>query len=65
MTQHGYAHFADALVFVHGPQALAEATRHAQLCMRSGDQEMAAHWLSTIEYVRTLNKIAREPRLAA
>jgi hypothetical protein len=65
MTQHGYAHFADALVFVHGPHALAEATRHAQLCMRSGDQEMAAHWLSTIEYVRALRQLEGKPRLAA
>ena len=32
MTQSGYAHFADALLFVHGPYALKEAARHAELC---------------------------------
>ena len=37
MTEAGYAHFADALIFVHGNRALAEAARHAELCERSGD----------------------------
>lgn len=52
MTNHGYAHFAEALVFAHGPHALGEAIRHAELCARSGDMDMAAHWQATIKEVR-------------
>jgi hypothetical protein len=52
MTNTGYSYFAEALVFVHGPKALMEATRHAELALRSGDQEMAAHWLSAIEQIK-------------
>jgi hypothetical protein len=52
MKNTGYTHFADALVFVHGPKALTEATRHAELALRTGDQEMAAHWLATIEQIK-------------
>lgn len=44
MNPNGFAYFADALVFVHGPGALAEAARHAELCERSGDMESAARW---------------------
>ena len=29
MTNNGYQHFAEALVFAHGPGALSEAIRHA------------------------------------
>ncbi len=52
MTKTGYSHFAEALVFVHGPKVLTEAMRHAELALRSGDQEMAAHWLATIEQIK-------------
>ena len=54
MTNPGYTHFAEALVFAHGPQALHEAIRHAELCARQGDMDMAAHWQATILQVRDL-----------
>ena len=44
MINTGYAHFAEALVFAHGKQALVEAARHAMLCERSGDTETADKW---------------------
>ena len=44
----GYAHFAEALVFVHGPRAMSEACRHAELARRTGDEDMAAHWQATL-----------------
>jgi hypothetical protein len=40
----GYTHFAEALIFAHGPQAACEAALHAQLCERSGDAKSAARW---------------------
>ena len=52
MTNPGYTHFAEALVFAHGPLALREAIRHAELCARQGDMDMAAHWQATIAEVR-------------
>ena len=54
MTTPGYTHFAEALVFAHGPLALHEAIRHAELCARQGDMDMAAHWQATILQVRDL-----------
>jgi hypothetical protein len=39
-----YAQFAEALVFVHGRKAEAEAAMHAELCERSGDMETAETW---------------------
>ncbi len=63
MTQNGYAHFAEALVFVHGPQAFAEAARHAELCERSGDMETAARWRKTMRLVTPETK--RKQTLAA
>lgn len=65
MTHNGYAHFAEALVFAHGTRALAEASRHAELCLRSGDQEMAAHWLSAIEHVKAMKLPSEKMRNAA
>jgi hypothetical protein len=44
MLQCGYNHFAEALVFVHGTNAEAEAARHAILCEKSGDLEFADTW---------------------
>ena len=52
MTNNGYQHFAEALVFAHGPKALSEAMRHAEFCMKQGDTDMAAHWQATIAEVR-------------
>jgi hypothetical protein len=52
MTQDRYAHFADALVFVHGPRASYEAQRHVELCLKQGDTDMAAHWRATLDAVR-------------
>ncbi|MBL8791762.1 MAG: hypothetical protein JNM45_14820 [Rhizobiales bacterium] len=54
MTQNGFAYFADALVFVHGPKALEEAARHAELCEREGDMETAARWRRTMVLVGNL-----------
>lgn len=51
MTQDGYSHFADALVFVHGPYAKVEAARHAELCERLGDTETAARWRKAMKLV--------------
>jgi hypothetical protein len=69
MLMTGYQHFADALVFAHGPKALAEATRHAELCMKQGDTDMAAHWQATITEVRGMTAKSLVPsingRLAA
>jgi hypothetical protein len=56
MTQDGFAHFAEALVFVHGHRALAEASRHAELCERSGDMETAARWRRTMTLVKSSTK---------
>jgi hypothetical protein len=39
-----YAQFAEALVFVHGRKAEAEAAMHAVLCEKSGDMETAETW---------------------
>jgi hypothetical protein len=52
MTNNGYQHFAEALVFAHGPGALSEAIRHAEFCLKQGDTDMAAHWHATIEEMR-------------
>jgi hypothetical protein len=59
MTQAGLAHFADALVFVHGPRAMSEAARHAELCEKSGDQESAARWRRAMRIVREQEKTRR------
>lgn len=58
MTNNGYQHFAEALVFAHGPNALNEAIRHADFCLKQGDTDMAAHWQATIEEVRNLKNSA-------
>jgi hypothetical protein len=44
MMNQGYHQFAEALVFVHGPAAEAEAVRHAILCENLGDTEIAETW---------------------
>lgn len=44
MNNAGYLQFAEALVFVHGPRAEAEAAMQASLCERSGDMETAETW---------------------
>jgi osmotically-inducible protein OsmY len=41
MMNSGHAQFAEALVFVHGLGAEAEAAMHANLCEKSGDSEIA------------------------
>ena len=56
MTNNGYQHFAEALVFAHGPKALNEAIRHAEFCLKQGDTDMAAHWHAAIEEVRNFKK---------
>jgi hypothetical protein len=58
MTNNGYQHFAEALVFAHGPGALSEAIRHAEFCLKQGDTDMAAHWHATIEEVRNYKRPA-------
>lgn len=52
--------FAEALVFVHGNKAEAEAALHAMLCEKSGDAETADTWRNVQEAVRKLR-----PKLAA
>ena len=52
--------FAEALVFVHGCRAEAEAARHAALCEKSGDMEIAETWRKLQRAVHTYR-----PRLAA
>jgi hypothetical protein len=54
--QNGLNHFADALVFAHGPKALAEANRQAELCEKSGDMETAARWRRAMALVKTSTK---------
>ena len=44
MNNAGHLQFAEALVFVHGPRAEAEAAMHAILCERTGDMETAETW---------------------
>jgi len=44
MMNGGYDRFAEALVFVHGPRAEAEAALHAALCRKSGDEDTAETW---------------------
>jgi hypothetical protein len=60
MTSAGYAHFADALVFVHGQRAYAEAARHAELAERMGDQETACVWRKAMQTMR-----ADRPKITA
>jgi hypothetical protein len=52
-------HFAEALVFVHGARAESEAARHALLCERSGDTEIAATWRRLQQAVRNLKRPVR------
>lgn len=58
MNQTNYAQFADALLFVHGAHAEAEAAMHAILCEKSGDMETAEIW-------RNLQIVVRRPPMAA
>lgn len=44
MNNAGHLQFAEALVFVHGHRAEAEAAMHAILCERTGDMETAETW---------------------
>ncbi len=52
--------FAEALVFVHGNMADAEAARHVDLCEKLGEKETAETW-------RKLRRAVHElaPKLAA
>ncbi len=52
MNNAGYLQFAEALVFVHGPRAEAEAAMHAILCERTGDMETAETWRQVQSTVR-------------
>jgi hypothetical protein len=62
MNQNGFAYFADALVFVHGPRALAEAARHAELCERSGDMESADRWRRAMAHVKAARAASTLPK---
>jgi hypothetical protein len=55
MTNAGYTPFAEALVFVHGPRAIYEACRHAELARRTGDEDMAAHWQAALVELKQFN----------
>ena len=50
----GYDQFADALVFVHGSGAEMEAARHAILCEKSGDTEIAEQWRKVQRAIRRI-----------
>lgn len=50
MTQ--FDSIAEALIFVHGRNAEAEAARHALLCERSGDPDTAEGWRAVERAVR-------------
>ena len=52
--------FAEALVFVHGNKADAEAARHAALCEKLGETETAETWRKLRSAVHEL-----APKLAA
>jgi hypothetical protein len=52
MMNQNFNQFAEALVFVHGRRAEAEAALHASLCERSGDSETAATWREVQQAVR-------------
>jgi hypothetical protein len=65
MTPNGFAHFADALVFVHGHKALAEAARHAELCERSGDMETAARWRRAMAHVKAADTETKQKHCLA
>ena len=60
MMNQGFDQFAEALVFVHGKRAEAEAARHAMLCEKSGDSETAETWRQVQQAVRDFR-----PKLAA
>ncbi len=44
MRNSGYLQFAEALVFVHGPNAEIEAATQADLCEKLGDMKTAKLW---------------------
>ena len=54
MMNHGHTQVAEALVFVHGPRAEAEAARQAIVCEKTGDTESAENWRRIEESLRTL-----------
>ena len=60
MMNQGFDQFAEALVFVHGKRAEAEAALHAMLCEKSGDSETAETWRQVQQAVRDFR-----PKLAA
>ena len=57
MMNQGFSQFAEALVFVHGKRAEAEAARHAMLCEKSGDSETAETWRQVQQAVRDFRPI--------
>lgn len=60
MVTQDLSQFAEALVFVHGSRAESEAARHAALCERSGDSDIAETWRNVQRAVRDY-----QPRQAA
>ena len=50
----GHFQFAEALVFVHGTAAEAEAAMHANLCEKTGDTEIAETWRQVQRAVRQI-----------
>jgi hypothetical protein len=51
----GYASVAEALIFVHGLKAEAEAAMHAQLCEKWGDWRTADTWRKVEATIRAGN----------
>lgn len=56
MMNGGYDRFAEALVFVHGPRAEAEAALHAALCEKSGDKDTAETWRKVQSTLAAMNR---------
>lgn len=61
MVNTGHIVFAEALIFVHGAKAEAEAARHAILCERSGDTETAETWRLVQRAVRRMPTLVELP----
>lgn len=64
MLQRSYDHLAEALVFVHGRGAAAEAARHAILCEKSGETDVADTWRRVQSAVVELQDRRRANRIA-
>ena len=56
MMNGGHDRVAEALVFVHGTRAEAEAALHAVLCETSGDAKTAETWRRVQSSLAAMNQ---------